>query len=72
MTGFNTQVGGGVYSIQVVTDNKKVYMGVQDFVRSFIDQENAQEVVVSEMENTTHIEHSSVCGGVCPENTEVD
>jgi hypothetical protein len=69
MTGFNSQVGGGVYKIQFDTNNQKAYRIVQDIIRTFIDLENAQKVVVSKNENTTLVEECSVCG--CPENTEV-
>lgn len=61
MTNFNTQVGGGVYRIQFETDNQKAYMAVQSLARLLVDHENAEKVVASEMEKTTHTEHSSAC-----------
>lgn len=50
MTGFNTQVGGGLYRIQIETDRKEVYDEIQRVAREFVDSE---KVVVSKNENTT-------------------
>lgn len=61
MTNFNTQVGGGVYRIQMVTNNKEAYELMQEIIRGFVDLEEAQKVVVSKNENTTHIELFSAC-----------
>lgn len=69
MTNFNSQVGGGVYRIQMVTNNKEAYERVQEVIRGFVDLEEAQKVVVSKNENTTLAEKCSVCS--CQENTEV-
>ena len=71
MTNFNTQVGSGVYRMQFETDNQRAYKVVKEIVRSFVDMDSSNEVAVSKMEKTTHTEHSSACGGVCTENTEV-
>lgn len=67
MTGFNTQVGGGVYRIQIETDNQRAYKTIQEVVRAFVDLE---QVVVSKMENSTVAEETSVCDCVYPENTK--
>lgn len=40
MTGFNTQVGGGLYRIQIETDRKEVYYEIQRVAREFVDAEN--------------------------------
>lgn len=62
MTGFNTQVGGGTYRIQIETDRAEVYKAIQKMAREFVDQENQCKVVVSKNENTTVTEKTSVCG----------
>jgi hypothetical protein len=62
MTGFNTQVGGGMYRIQIETDRADVYKAIQKMAREFVDQENQCKVVVSKNEKTTVAEQSSVCG----------
>ena len=64
MTGFNTQVGGGLYRIQIETDRSEVFNVIQDMARAFIDTEQMNKVVVSKNENTTVTEHSSVCAKV--------
>ena len=61
MTGFNAQVGGGVYRIQFETDNKKYYKVLKEVIRAFVDQDNAHEVAVSKTENATHTEEYSEC-----------
>lgn len=61
MTGFNTQVGGDLYRIQIETDRKEVYDEIQRVARSFVDSE---KVVVSKNENTTVAEKSSASAGV--------
>jgi hypothetical protein len=50
MTGFNTQVGGGMYCVQVETDRKEAYDEIQRVARSFVD---AEAVGVSKKENAT-------------------
>ena len=64
MTGFNTQVGGGFYRIQIETDRSEVFNVIQDMARAFIDTEQMNKVVVSKSENNTVAEHSSVCAKV--------
>ena len=68
MTGYNSQVGGGVYKIQMETNRRDVYDCVQSVIRSFIDAEQLGRVVNSKTENTTVAEKSSVCDGMYPEN----
>ena len=68
MTGFNSQVGGGIYRIQIETDRSEVFNTIQMVARSFIDTEQTRKVVVSQKEKTTGTEESSVCYGVCEEN----
>ena len=70
MTGYNSQVGGGMYRIQMETNRREVYDCVQRVIRSFIDAERPEGVVISKNETTTVAEKSSV--GVCPENTKED
>lgn len=48
MTGFNTQVGGGMYLIQIETDRKEAYDEIQLVARSYVD---AEAVGVSKKEN---------------------
>lgn len=43
VTGFNTQVGGGLYRIQIETDRKEVYDEIQRVARSFVDSEPQKE-----------------------------
>lgn len=40
MTGFNAQVGGCLYRIQIETDRKEVYDEIQRVAREFVDAEN--------------------------------
>ena len=68
MTGYNSQVGGGMYRIQMETNKREVYDCVQSVIRSFIDMEQPDRVVISKNETTTVAEKTSV--GVCAENTE--
>ncbi len=63
MTGFNTQVGGGLYRIQIETDRSEVFNVIQDMARAFVDTERTSAVVVSKKEkaNANGVsEHSSV------------
>lgn len=66
MTGYNSQVGGGVYRIQFETSNQLAYKTVEAVIRSFVDLEG---VAVSKNENTTQVSEASSVG-VCPENTK--
>lgn len=68
MTGFNTQVGGGMYRLQLETDRVEVFNAIQKMARQFVDTEKPRKVVVSKNENATVAEKSSVC--VCEENTK--
>lgn len=61
MTGFNAQVGDGVYRIQFETDSSKYYRVVKEVIRAFVDQDNANEVAVSKMEKGALVEECSVC-----------
>lgn len=53
MTGFNTQVGGGLYRIQIETDRSEVFNVIQDMARAFIDTEQMNKVAVSKNEKAT-------------------
>lgn len=53
MTGFNTQVGGGVYRIQIETDREEVFKVIQKLARQFVDSESTNAVDVSKKEITT-------------------
>lgn len=44
MTGFNTQIGGGLYRIQIETDRLEVFNVIQDMARAFVDTERTQKV----------------------------
>ena len=68
MTGYNSQVGGGVYRIQMETNRREVYDCVQNVIRAFVDSEQSGRVVISKNETATVAEHSSV--GVCAENAK--
>lgn len=68
MTGYNSQVGGGMYRIQMETNRREVYDCVQNVIRAFVDSEQSGRVVISKNETTTVAEKSSV--GVCEENTK--
>lgn len=73
MTGFNTQVGGGMYRIQLETDRVEVFNAVQNMARKFVDTEKSRKEVVSKNEKTTATEKTSVCNCVvCPENSKED
>ena len=53
MTGFNTQVGSGLYRIQIETDRVEVYNAIQNLARKFVDAEKPRQVVVSKKAKTT-------------------
>ena len=53
MTGFNTQVGGGLYRIQIETDRPEVFNVIQDMARAFVDTERTQKADDPKKENTT-------------------
>lgn len=53
MTGFNAQVGGGLYRIQIETNRPEVFKVIQDMARDFVDTEQINKEVVSKRENTT-------------------
>lgn len=67
MTGFNSQVGGGVFRVQFETDNQTAYKTVESVIRAFVDLEQIKtddttQVVVYKNEKTT-------CG-VCEANSK--
>ena len=53
MTGFNTQVGFGLYRIQIETDRVEVFKAIQNLAREFVDTEKPRQVVVSKNEKAT-------------------
>lgn len=53
MTGFNTQVGGGMYRLQLETNRVEVFNAIQNMAREFVDTEKPCKVVVSEKEKVT-------------------
>ena len=65
MTGFNSQVGGGIFRIQFETDNQRAHKVVESVIQAFVDLEqvkaDAKRVVVSKNEKTT---------GICEENSK--
>lgn len=68
MTGYNSQVGGGMYRIQMETNRREVYDYIQNEIMDIIDEEKLDEAVISGTATTTLAEESSV--GVCPGNTK--
>lgn len=53
MTGFNTQVGGGLYRIQIETDRPEVFNVIQDMARAFVDTERTQKADAPKKEKAT-------------------
>ena len=53
MTGFNTQVGFGLYRIQIETDRVEVYKAIQKLAREFVDSEQTNKVDAAKNETPT-------------------
>lgn len=45
MTGFNTQVGDGLYRIQIETNNQDAYKIIQSVARAYVDAEQNKNTV---------------------------
>lgn len=60
-TGFNTQVGKGEYRLQFETDDKELYLLMQETARRCVDA-NAMKRQKSPCENCKRVKEPEACG----------